>query len=604
MDSNLGDDPADPQTAGGTPAAADDDPLVANPTWSGSSAAGANVQDFFNSDEIRCMNSQGIDLSTYESVRKHATDIWEQTKAQNMPAGGPPWSGNRVQTFRNWIDTGFPETPVTGTADDPVIAHPTYLQDIRHFFREEDIGCMKPRGIDLSTYAGVRAHATNIYLQTRSGRMPEGGPRWSANRVQTFLNWMNDKYPVGASTGSPGGDQSAPAADVRLRVNVTTLSDPEKERLKKAFRGIMALDPTPANPAVNPNSYFAIAGLHGLPQQYCMHHVDPYNPWHRLYVTQFENALRTIEGCEDITLPYWDINEPPPPILYEEPFASYSLPIGIGDDSDYPPGYAATHDPSSDIWAQLNNTPTVASLIGDALPASQWGGFTTGGYQQPIMEAHDDGHGSCGATMNAQEVAAFDPIFWFFHCNWERMFQSWQSRHGANTVPGFSATLDGNTDWLGLELDPYPQSTNDVIAYPQVIYDKLDLDTAPVAANVTGHVEARRAFAIEPSGRISVRVKDIDRMNIPGTFVVRLLADGEPIARRTFFQPKAPRECTTCRKKSLVSIDFRLDQQLLVGRKLSVAIEVPSLGEGEKGRFPLSSAGSPTINARLLLQGE
>jgi hypothetical protein len=89
-------------------------------------------------------------------------------------------------------------------------------------------------------------------------------------------------------------------------------------------------------------------------------------------------------------------------------------------------------------------------------------------------------------------------------------------------------------------------------------------------------------------------------MNIPGTFVVQLLADGEPIARRAFFQPRAPQTCATCRKQALVSLDFRLDQDLITGRKLSVAIEVPSLGK-DAGNFPLAEAGNPTINVRLLL---
>jgi hypothetical protein len=57
------------------------------------------------------MNAQGIDLSSYASVKGHSTDIYEQTKWQNMPQGGTPWTPNRVQTFLNWINTGFPYAP-------------------------------------------------------------------------------------------------------------------------------------------------------------------------------------------------------------------------------------------------------------------------------------------------------------------------------------------------------------------------------------------------------------------------------------------------------------------------------------------------------------
>jgi tyrosinase len=249
----------------------------------------------------------------------------------------------------------------------------------------------------------------------------------------------------------------------------------------------------------------------------------------------------------------------------------------------------------------LQEAPSVASQIAEAMPASLYGGFQTGGYSQPIMGAHDDGHVCCGNTMAQQDVASYDPIFWFFHCNWERLFWSWQVNASATDVAGFTATLDGDTDFLPLALNPYPDSTQQVIPYSEVTYDALDTGAAPMLANKAGHVLASNSFTIEPSTPVSIRVKDIDRMSIPGTFIVRLLADGEPIARRAFFQPRSPRTCKTCQARQLVSLDFHLPQEQIQGRKLSIAIEVPSLGEGEAARFPLEQAGNPTINARLLL---
>jgi hypothetical protein len=49
---------------------------------------------------------------------------------------------------------------------------------------------------------------------------------------------------------------------------------------------------------------------------------------------RFEDALRSVPGCESVTLPYWDVTTSIPPLLYEEPFASYALqaPIGHGYD--------------------------------------------------------------------------------------------------------------------------------------------------------------------------------------------------------------------------------------------------------------------------------
>lgn len=589
-----------------TDSTANDDPLVPNPTWTG------NIQDFFDSGEIACMNAQGINLASYDSVKQHSTDIFEQTKSGNMPLGGTPWSANRVQTFLNWINTGFPmgsgqagggsgsqpgETGAgAGAGDDPVVAHPTYLGDIRNFFRPQDIGCMKARGIDLSTYAGVKGHATNIYVQTKSGNMPMGGPRWSANRVQTFFNWIADKFPMGSAPSGSLADVAAPSAAVRLRKNVASLSTDEIATLKAAFQGIMALDPT------DQNSYFYLASVHGLPLGFCMHHVGTYNPWHRVYVTRFEDALRSIPGCENVTLPYWDITEPTvPALLSEPPFNAYTVTQDIND-PQYQIPYTTVRNTPDEIIAQFKSYK-VTQLIDRALPQPLFGDYhNPAGYQQPIIQAHDSAHNSCGDTMSDQDVAAYDPIFWFFHCNWERLFWSWQVLAGATSLSGFTSTLAGDTDWLDLALDPYADTTSEVIPYPEVAYEQLSGGEKPVLKSKFGHIDAAQAFTIPKAPPVSIRVKDIDRMAIPGTFVVHLLADGEEIAKQAFFQPKSPRGCSNCRKQALVSIDFRVEQEEIQGRKLTVAIDVPRLGSKGMGAFPLSSVGNPTINARLLLE--
>jgi tyrosinase len=492
----------------------------------------------------------------------------------------------------------------TPTNDDPV-ANPTYLGNISAFFTAGDIGCMSAQGIDLGSYDGVRHHATDIYEQTRAGNMPLGGTPWTTGWVQTFLNWINTGFPMGTVPAPPAAHADASSAtttapSARLRKNLASLSQPEIDLLKQAFSGIMALDPTDATSPVNPNSYFGLAALHGLPNAYCMHHVDTYNPWHRVYVKAFEDALRSVPGCGDVTLPYWDITTPVPAVVYEAPFANYTLPIDIGDPNDYPAGYVTQRYDAATIQANLLQAPSVPSDIADALPSPIWGSFQGGGFQQYIIEGHDDGHVSCGPTMSDQSVAAYDPIFWFFHCNWDRLWESWQVLAGATTVPGFTATLDGNTDWLPLALDPYGDTSNQTIVWPDISYDALAGDTSEPSKRIAGHALAESAFRVAPTSRVSLRVKDIDRMNIPGTFVVQLMADGAPIARRAFFQPRAPQDCATCRKQSLVSLDFRLDQDLIAGRKLSVAIEVPSLGK-DGANFSLAQAGNPTINVRLLL---
>ncbi|KAF4622881.1 hypothetical protein D9613_002272 [Agrocybe pediades] len=84
------------------------------------------------------------------------------------------------------------------------------------------------------------------------------------------------------------------------------------ENLVRAFRGIQALPPD------DHNSFFYLAGLHGLPYRgpgetdpkwwggYCWHGSVLFPTWHRIYVLKLEDALRSIPGCQDVTLPFWD----------------------------------------------------------------------------------------------------------------------------------------------------------------------------------------------------------------------------------------------------------------------------------------------------------
>ncbi len=105
------------------------------------------------------------------------------------------------------------------------------------------------------------------------------------------------------------------------------------ENLIRAFRGIQAL------PVDSKNSFFYLAGLHGLPFRgpgetnpewwggYCWHGTVLFPTWHRIYVLRLEDALRTIPGCHDVTLPFWDelANLPVPLSKLKEPISSSKL---------------------------------------------------------------------------------------------------------------------------------------------------------------------------------------------------------------------------------------------------------------------------------------
>ena len=73
----------------------------------------------------------------------------------------------------------------------------SFAKDIRPLFRDGDIHCMKPGGIDLGDPAWmcVPANAKQVYGSVSTGRMPPDEP-WSADRVSLFKQWMDAGCPA------------------------------------------------------------------------------------------------------------------------------------------------------------------------------------------------------------------------------------------------------------------------------------------------------------------------------------------------------------------------------------------------------------------------
>jgi hypothetical protein len=312
-------------------------------------------------------------------------------------------------------------------------------------------------------------------------------------------------------------------------------------------------------------------------------------------------VLRSVDGCADLTLPYWDVTTEAPAILFQSPFASYTVPVALP--APYGANYTTQRNDAATIYSNYQMAPSLEWSIAQSVIQPNFGQSFSHGFDSFYVQAHDNGHDRAGPTLSDPNIASFDPIFWFFHANWDRVWLSWQRNANALTVQSFTATLDkdDNPIWMSFPLAPWSGTSDDTISMPEIGYDAYI--EAPAMPNVkSGNIVAMSTFSVGTDAKISVRVKDIDRTNIPGTFAILLLADGEQIARQAFFQPPAPKDCPTCSKQPLVNIDFQVDQSQLAGKKLSIAVDVPSLGEGAMGRFPLSQIGNPTINARLLLE--
>jgi tyrosinase len=499
------------------------------------------------------------------------------------------------------------------------VADPTWYGNIRQMFNAKDIAHMAPQGLDLTSYDQVVASAGSIYGQVAAGNMPPPPDApWSQDMVQTFLNWMTN----GTPKGTPTTDQvaqtftaaAAQSTATRVRADIDTLSPAQLDLLKQAFEGIMAKDPS------DPNSYFVQAGYHWLPAPlYCLHHVPGYNPWHRAYMLNFENALRSVPGCEQVTLPYWDITKPFPEVLKAPPFDSYTLPQDIGE--GYNMGYVTQRYSYPTIQQNLLTFSVVEDLE-RALTKTDWEdfhGYWSGAPYNTIIAAHDGGHGSIGPTMADQSVAAYDPVFWFFHANWDRLWWEWQKKMGATNLNGLLSTINKATDLNSYNiftvpvlqaLAPFttlPINLNSVTVIDSV--NSLDVDyTSPEiqpgvlasAPKTSRSAPVDRGVSINPQ-RATVTVDGVNRLSIPGSFAVHLFKDGQRVASRFLFQPNEPDKCETCVQNAIAHFDFDLPLEEVSGGELHVEVE-PVNTNFVGPRFPSKLMGQPRISVHIPVQ--
>lgn len=163
------------------------------------------------------------------------------------------------------------------------------------------------------------------------------------------------------------------------------------ETLMRAWKGIKEL------PADDPRSFFMLGGYHGEPFRgpgetdpswwggYCQHGTVLFPTWHRAYLYQLEKALQSIEGCEDVTLPFWDecsdfsqTNGIPRAltdekfeldgVIIDNPLRSFVLPAAIvdqvtGDNAIYskPQGYETLRYPLSGLVGTPQDQATTAA---------------------------------------------------------------------------------------------------------------------------------------------------------------------------------------------------------------------------------------------------
>ena len=114
-------------------------------------------------------------------------------------------------------------------------------------------------------------------------------------------------------------DGAGGPGDLRVRRSLTDLQRDYAEGRKKPLEDLMrAWKGVKELPPGDPRSFYVLGGYHGEPFRgpgwndsaywggYCQHGNVLFPVWHRIFLHQVEEALRSIPGCGEVTLPFWD----------------------------------------------------------------------------------------------------------------------------------------------------------------------------------------------------------------------------------------------------------------------------------------------------------
>ena len=175
-------------------------------------------------------------------------------------------------------------------------------------------------------------------------------------------------------------------------------------------------------------------------------------PWHRIFLVEFEAALRAVDAT--VTVPYWDwAANPRFPAWLDEVRPTVEL---AADDGGPHETIHVTRHPGSQTEMPNQGLPTPQNV--DAMMAAKhFTDFTrpqtkNGALVSPfgLEGIHNTVHEWVGGTMDDVQHSPSDPVFWLHHANIDRLWAQWQTKHD-----GEHPALEGNK----LVMDPWTNYT-------------------------------------------------------------------------------------------------------------------------------------------------
>ncbi len=251
-------------------------------------------------------------------------------------------------------------------------------------------------------------------------------------------------------------------------------------------------------PVTDPRSWDYQSAIHGTyltekpsgaPWNQCQHATWFFVPWHRMYLFQFENILRSLlpeDRRDDWALPFWDYSSGSPGNALPPAFRVRTLPDGTPNPLFVAERRGSVNDgaPLPDVITSTEKALAEAIFTSSAQGASVgFGGPQTGfAHQGPAfgqLEAQPHGPvhvqvGGNGGLMTDPNTAAADPIFWLHHANIDRVWAVWNLGGGAN--PTTKAWLDNAfplRDAAGSAVRMKPSDVLDTVTQLGYTYESL-----------------------------------------------------------------------------------------------------------------------------------
>lgn len=358
------------------------------------------------------------------------------------------------------------------------------------------IGCMNGYALQLDDYSSIKASSVLIYDVLSSRMMPLGEASWPDEPLEIFRQWVNLGWPETAFSPVDPKERIAPPSErplqIRIRRDIRSLSQAELDDYRMRLDDVMELWNTAPS---SPGQIFA--AVHG---EWCLHYQEAFLFWHRAYLMRFEQELgcavpywnwyalgASIDGNPASGLPQAFKDDTyihprtgetrPNPLKYAAARDGHSKLCAGGPSAGATSAglvdcrfvqrdsilYTSGDDHRAEREKKIGLVALYQQQVARALAFTDfsepqgagfpWANILTfdppppdseyiyrnynfdGAYEQP----HDNFHGWVGPDMADNSYTAYDPVFWSYHANIDRIYEVWlRANPQATYTAGFA----------------------------------------------------------------------------------------------------------------------------------------------------------------------